>query len=198
MEIITDNDLRGWIARDFTDRCGGSRLARALGVSIATASVLRGGGGALVKVAAYYGYVRIPGQPGLWRRSACRIRPQDVGYKNWSLDVQLDIRHRLKEGQTLTEIAVAHHTNAELLRRAIKRHSLNDPAGLSLHYKLGAAECRLRGDTYGERRIRAEQEARAAGGTFSQQIAHMQHLLMSDEDRRRFHDELQELINAAA
>lgn len=83
------------------------------------------------------------------------------------------------------------------MREKAARHGLLT-GNQDLHYELGAAECRLRGDEYGERMIRAEQQARSQGGSFEQQLAHMQHLMMSDEDRRRFHDELQALIDAAA
>ena len=83
---ITDQDLRAWIARDFGTRGGGTRLAAALGVSIATGcAILRGAkAGTLVKLAAHYGYVETT--PGSYRFAGSKApKPTAVGYRRGDL-----------------------------------------------------------------------------------------------------------------
>lgn len=84
--IITDRDLRSWIQRDYSKRGGGTRLAAALGVSIATGcAIVRGDkGGTLVKVAAHYGYAEIVA--GTYRYAGAKApKPTAVGYRRADL-----------------------------------------------------------------------------------------------------------------
>ena len=81
-DTITDQDLRAWLARDYGHRGGGTRLAAALGVSIATGcAIVRGDkAGPLVKAAAHYGYVETA--PRHYRHAGAKApHPTHVGYR---------------------------------------------------------------------------------------------------------------------
>jgi hypothetical protein len=78
--------MRAWIERDFGRRGGGTRLAAALGVPIATGcAMLRGvRSGTLVEVASLYGYVET--MAGTYRYVGCKApKPTAVGYRRVDL-----------------------------------------------------------------------------------------------------------------
>lgn len=90
---VTDADLRKRIAAEFGDNGGGARLARALGVSPSTASLLLAASpkASLIKPAAYYGFE--PGADGGWTESPWPRDPSDVGYqRRWTEEVVAELR----------------------------------------------------------------------------------------------------------
>ena len=66
--FCADDYIRGLIEQQYAGHGGGAQLARKLGVSESTASVLRHRGGDLTRAAALYGYIPHPETQGLWLR----------------------------------------------------------------------------------------------------------------------------------
>jgi len=173
------------ISRKFSGVGGGAGLAKAVGISRATACVLRQGEGALDKVAAHFGYVRLPEAPGEWREAATTVEPAQVGYRRWTEEVKDLIRQGLAQGQSVVSLAKDLSIESERLRDFIKRNRLREPLRQTerLEDKMAIAAAYLRGDVQGGRRIWAEIEARKRGGSLSQQMSYMEFLLESPEQR---------------
>lgn len=185
LSTASDADIRSMITKKFDGVGGGAKLARAVGVSESTACVLRRGEGALDKAAAFFGYVRLPEAPGEWRKVAAVVEPAQVGYRRWTGEVKEMIRQELRAGRSVVSLAKDLGVESERLRDIIKRNRLRDPLPDTerLEDKLALAAANLRGDVDGARRILAEIEARKRGGSFSQQLAYLEHLLQTPEQR---------------
>lgn len=164
---------------------GGARLARDVGVSEATACVLRRGDGSLDKAAAHFGYVRIAETPWEWRQTASKVAPDQVGYRRWTPAVKEKIRRQLAAGRSVLSIARELNVPSKRLRDIIKWNRLREPLPQTerLEDKLAIAAAELRGDFQGARRIAAEIEARKRGGSLSQQMAFMESILETPEQR---------------
>lgn len=90
---IDDEAIREKLAIDFGAPGGGARLARTLGVSPSTASLLLSGSprASLVKAAAHYGYER-NGQRA-WTLALRPLDPHSVGYqRRWTALVIEELR----------------------------------------------------------------------------------------------------------
>jgi hypothetical protein len=187
LSTATSAEIRAMISDKYSGAGGGARLARDIGISEATACLLRRGDGSLDKAAAYFGYVRISETPWEWRQSASRIAPEQVGYRRWTDAVKEKIRQQIAAGRSVLSIAGELNVPSARLRDIIKRNRLREPVPLPqterLEDKLAIAAAELRGDFEGARRIRAEIEARKRGGSLSQQMSYMEHLLESPEQR---------------
>lgn len=191
--VVTDAQIREMIAEKFGGHGGGARLAKKLGISPATASVLRNGGGSLLKVADFFGYVPLEEQPGYWRQSAAPSKPEHAGYIRWTLSRLLEVRRRLHAGDAPTDIAKTFGLTARRMREVIKEHRLRDPEGM-LSYDELISQAQAAGDPDLERKIRIEQTGHALGG--SEQFASMSRDSMTDDQARKFDAELKVLLDA--
>jgi transposase-like protein len=183
IETIKSADIRRMIAGRFSGHGGGAKLARALGVAHSTACVIRQGRGALYKPAALFGYVECPEEPGTWRKSLTPLNPADHGYRKWSPEVLEGIRMKLAEARSVASIARELGVPSKRLRDIVTKYRLR-PVGQDLQDRLTASVLRLRGASDAEqRRFAAEVESRRRGGTYAQQIAYMEFLLQTPEQR---------------
>jgi len=190
--LVTDADIRRMIAEKFGGHGGGAKLARRLGISPATASVLRNGGGSLVKAAAFFGYVPVSEQPGLWRQATVPQAPAKAGYKKWSMSLLLEVRTRLFEGEAPITIAASLGVTPRRMREVIKQHRLRDPEGMSYDEMIAGAQADGNADL--ERKLRIERAGSLVGG--SEAFAAMTRESMTDDEARQFDAELKDLLDA--
>ncbi|MGV8953114.1 MAG: hypothetical protein ACOH2M_18595 [Cypionkella sp.] len=139
---VDDGWLRERIATDFGRYGGVHALARVLGVSASTASVLRRGCGSLTKAAALYGYT--PGAAdGHWVRARVKVDPRHIGRMRWTPSVDAFIRESLHNRLGLERIAAHLGTTRTRVSDRIARKKLREGEPGSLQAAMEAAAARL-------------------------------------------------------
>lgn len=146
-----DDYIRALLAQQFAGHGGGAQLARRLGISESTASVLRHGGGDLTRAAALYGYVPHPETQGAWLRVWRKLDPKKSGRLRWSDAHDNRIRQALASRDSLRDLAIEFGTTRKRILDRITRAGLRRPVAGSLEEAIQASHARLRSQA--ERRV---------------------------------------------
>ncbi len=136
--------IRALIKQQFSGHGGGAQLARRLGISEPTASVLRHGGGDLTRAAALYGYVPHPETQGAWLRVWRKLDPKKSGRLRWTPEHDDRIREALASRDSLRDLAIEFGTTKRRILDHITRAGLRKPIAGSLEEAIQASHARLR------------------------------------------------------
>jgi hypothetical protein len=139
-----DDYIRALLAQQFAGHGGGAQLARKLGISESTASVLRHGDGDLTRAAAMYGYIPDPDAAGQWLRVYRKLDPKKCGRLRWTPEHDDRIRRALASSDSLREVAVELGTTRKRILDRITRAGLRKPIVGSLDEAVQASQARLR------------------------------------------------------
>ena len=142
--FCSDDYIRALIEQQFSGHGGGAQLARRLGISESTASVLRHGGGDLTRAAALYGYIPDPDTSGQWLRVYRKLDPKKCGRLRWTPEHDDRIRQVLASRDSLRELAVELGTTRKRVLDRITRAGLRKPLPGSLGEAIQASHARLR------------------------------------------------------
>lgn len=139
-----DDYIRALIEQQFSGHGAGAQLARKLGISESTASVLRHGGGDLTRAAAMYGYIPHPDAAGQWLRVYRKLDPKKCGRLRWTPEHDDRIRQALASRDSLRDLAVELGTTKRRILDRITRAGLRKPVAGSLEEAILASHARLR------------------------------------------------------
>lgn len=142
--FCADDYIRGLIEQQYAGHGGGAQLARKLGVSESTASVLRHRGGDLTRAAALYGYIPHPETQGLWLRVSRKLDPKKAGRLRWTDAHDDRIRRALASRESLRDLAIEFGTTRNRILDRITRVGLREPVVGSLEEAIQTSHARLR------------------------------------------------------
>lgn len=158
-----DQFLRELIDLDFGSYGGGSRLARRLGVSVSTASLLRHGLGDLTKFAASYGYSPSPDMPDLWLLQDKPMDPKNAGRLRWTPEIDERIKRALREKTGLRALAFELGTTRSKILDRIARRNLDAPEADDPAVLLEASRQRMLARLDDDDRRRAKEQLAHSG-----------------------------------